>query len=188
MTSRAPPPPETTLAWTSPPETPVVDGPRSAVRLQPGSAVPMVRRTPSRSRRLATMAANIVRAQFASIAGRRRPDTVVVRRRPGGSPAAPRLPSRRFAGPPHQGRPPGGGLPALHLAGTPGSGIPRRRLYVDSGGVGGMIHALLVLAVIVFILWLLFHAAGAVIQLLWIVILAAVILWAIGFLRRRSGI
>lgn len=51
-----------------------------------------------------------------------------------------------------------------------------------------MIHTLLVLAAIIFVIWLLFHAAGALVQLLWIVILAAVILWAIGFLRRRSGI
>src|SRR5215472_14254347 len=122
MTSRAPPPPEA----------PVVGVPRSAVRLQPGSVVPMVRRTPSRSRRLATMAANIVRAQFASIAGRRTPDTVVVRRRPGGSALPPPCRLGGLQGPPHQGRPPGGGLPALHLVRTPGGGIPRRRLYVDS--------------------------------------------------------
>ena len=43
-----------------------------------------------------------------------------------------------------------------------------------------MIHALLVLAVILFILWLLFHAAGALIHLLWIAILVAVALWVIG--------
>jgi multisubunit Na+/H+ antiporter MnhE subunit len=43
-----------------------------------------------------------------------------------------------------------------------------------------MIHALLVLAVILFIIWLLFHAAGALIHLLWIAIVAALVLWVIG--------
>ncbi len=47
-----------------------------------------------------------------------------------------------------------------------------------------MIHALLVLAAVLFILWLLFHAAGAAVNLLWIVIVALVIFWLIGFFRR----
>lgn len=41
-----------------------------------------------------------------------------------------------------------------------------------------MIHALLVLAVIVFVIWLLSHAAGALLNLLWIVIVAALVIWA----------
>ncbi len=50
-----------------------------------------------------------------------------------------------------------------------------------------MIHALLVLAAIVFILWLLFHAAGALLNLLWIAIIVAIVLWLLGFARRRGG-
>ena len=46
-----------------------------------------------------------------------------------------------------------------------------------------MIHALLVLAVVLFVLWLLFHAAGGLINLLWILIVIAVVLWLLGFLR-----
>lgn len=49
-----------------------------------------------------------------------------------------------------------------------------------------MIHALLVLAVILFILWLLFHAVGALIHFLWIVIVAAVVLWVV-FAIIRAG-
>ena len=49
-----------------------------------------------------------------------------------------------------------------------------------------MIHTLLVLAAILFILWLLFHAAGALLNLLWIVILVMVVLWLLGFWRRRG--
>jgi hypothetical protein len=47
-----------------------------------------------------------------------------------------------------------------------------------------MIHALLVLAVILFIVWLLFHAVGALIHLLWIVIIAALVLWVVGAIFR----
>ena len=47
-----------------------------------------------------------------------------------------------------------------------------------------MIHALLVLAAILFVLWLLFHATGALVNLLWLVIIVAVVLWLVGFLRR----
>ena len=50
-----------------------------------------------------------------------------------------------------------------------------------------MIHSLLVLAVVLFILWLLFHGVGMVMNLLWIVILAVVVLWLLGFLRGRRG-
>jgi hypothetical protein len=49
-----------------------------------------------------------------------------------------------------------------------------------------MIHALLVLAAILFILWLLLHAAGALLNLLWIAIIVVVVLWLLGFARRRG--
>jgi hypothetical protein len=42
-----------------------------------------------------------------------------------------------------------------------------------------MVHALLVLALIFFVLWLLFHAVGALIHLLWIAIVAALVLWVV---------
>jgi hypothetical protein len=50
-----------------------------------------------------------------------------------------------------------------------------------------MIHALLVIAVILFVLWLLFHAAGALVNLLWLVIIVLVVIWLVGFLRGRSA-
>lgn len=49
-----------------------------------------------------------------------------------------------------------------------------------------MIHALLVLAVVLFVLWLLFHASGALINLLWLVIIVAAVLWVVGFFFRRG--
>ena len=50
-----------------------------------------------------------------------------------------------------------------------------------------MIHTLLVLAVVLFVLWLVFHGAGMIMNLLWIIIIAAVALWLLGFLRRGRG-
>ena len=50
-----------------------------------------------------------------------------------------------------------------------------------------MIHALLVLAVVLFVLWLLFHATGGLINLIWIVIIVPVVLWLFGFVRGRSA-
>jgi len=50
-----------------------------------------------------------------------------------------------------------------------------------------MIHALLVLALVLFVVWLVFHAAGALIHLLWLLIVAAVVLWLIGFVFRRGN-
>jgi hypothetical protein len=47
-----------------------------------------------------------------------------------------------------------------------------------------MIHALLVLAVIVFLIWLLAHAAGALLNLLWLVIIAALVIWGARMLLR----
>lgn len=52
-----------------------------------------------------------------------------------------------------------------------------------------MIHLLLVIAAILFVLWLLFHATGTLINLIWIAIIVLVILWLLGALRggRRYG-
>jgi hypothetical protein len=49
-----------------------------------------------------------------------------------------------------------------------------------------MIHALLVIAVILFVLWLLFNATGGLINLIWIAIIVLVVLWLVGFVRGRS--
>jgi hypothetical protein len=56
------------------------------------------------------------------------------------------------------------------------------------GFLGGiqMIHALLVIAVILFVLWLLFHATGGLVNLIWIAIIVLVVLWLFGFVRGRS--
>lgn len=48
-----------------------------------------------------------------------------------------------------------------------------------------MISGLLVLAVIIFLIWLIFHAVGALINLLWILIIAAVAIWAARLVLRR---
>ncbi len=48
-----------------------------------------------------------------------------------------------------------------------------------------MIHALLVIAAVLFVLWLLFHAAGAAVNLVWLAIIALVVLWLVGFFRGR---
>ena len=50
-----------------------------------------------------------------------------------------------------------------------------------------MIHLLIVAAVILFVLWLLFHAAAGLVNLLWIVIVVLVIIWLVGFLRGRRA-
>jgi hypothetical protein len=55
-----------------------------------------------------------------------------------------------------------------------------------SGGID-MIHALLVVAVILFVLWLLFHAAGGLVNLIWLAIIVLVVLWLFGFVRNRSA-
>lgn len=49
-----------------------------------------------------------------------------------------------------------------------------------------MIHTLLVLAVVLFVLWLLFHAAGTAVNLIWLAIIALVVLWLVGFFRRSA--
>jgi hypothetical protein len=48
-----------------------------------------------------------------------------------------------------------------------------------------VIHLLIVAAVILFVLWLLFHAAGALINLVWIVIVVLVVIWLVGLVRGR---
>jgi hypothetical protein len=50
-----------------------------------------------------------------------------------------------------------------------------------------MIHGLLVVAVILFVLWLLFHAAGGLVNLIWLAIIVLVVLWLFGFVRNRSA-
>ena len=50
-----------------------------------------------------------------------------------------------------------------------------------------MIHMLLVAAVILFVLWLLFHAAGALVNLIWIAILILAVIWLVGLFQRRSA-
>jgi hypothetical protein len=49
-----------------------------------------------------------------------------------------------------------------------------------------MIHALLVIAVVLFVLWLVFHAAGVLVNLIWLVIIVLVGLWLFGYVRGRS--
>lgn len=50
-----------------------------------------------------------------------------------------------------------------------------------------MIHALLVLALVLLVLWFLFHGAAALMNLIWIGIVVLVVLWLIGFMRGRSA-
>ena len=50
-----------------------------------------------------------------------------------------------------------------------------------------MIHILIVAAVILFVLWLLFHAAGAIVNLLWIAIIVLAIIWLVGLVRGRRA-
>lgn len=53
-----------------------------------------------------------------------------------------------------------------------------------------MIHALLVVAVVLFVIWILFHAASVLVSLLWILIIAALAIWVVrtifGVGRRRT--
>ncbi|HSP10158.1 MAG TPA: hypothetical protein VLU92_11240 [Candidatus Dormibacteraeota bacterium] len=49
-----------------------------------------------------------------------------------------------------------------------------------------MIHILLVIAAVLFVLWLLFHAAGAIVNLIWLAIIVLVVIWLIGLVRGRS--
>ncbi len=45
---------------------------------------------------------------------------------------------------------------------------------------------LIVAAVVLFILWVLFHAAGGLVNLLWIAIVVLAIFWLVGLFRGRS--
>ncbi|HXN77582.1 MAG TPA: hypothetical protein VN965_02280 [Candidatus Dormibacteraeota bacterium] len=49
-----------------------------------------------------------------------------------------------------------------------------------------MIHLLLVIAAVLFVLWLLFHATGALVNLIWLAIIVLVVIWLIGFFRGRT--
>jgi hypothetical protein len=50
-----------------------------------------------------------------------------------------------------------------------------------------VIHTLLLIAVVLFVLWLVFHAtAGAAVNLIWLAIIALVVLWLVGFFRRSA--
>jgi hypothetical protein len=48
-----------------------------------------------------------------------------------------------------------------------------------------LIHFLIVAAVILFVLWLLFHATAALVNLLWIAIVVLVVIWVVGLVRSR---
>ena len=50
-----------------------------------------------------------------------------------------------------------------------------------------MIHALLVIAAILLVLWFLFHAAGAMVNLIWLAIIVLVLFWLFGMIRGRSS-
>jgi hypothetical protein len=50
-----------------------------------------------------------------------------------------------------------------------------------------LIHTLLLIAVVLFVLWLVFHAtAGVAVNLIWLAIIALVVLWLVGFFRRST--
>jgi hypothetical protein len=49
-----------------------------------------------------------------------------------------------------------------------------------------MIHLLLLIAAVLFVLWLLFHAAGALVNLIWLAIIVLVVIWLIGLARGRT--
>jgi len=51
-----------------------------------------------------------------------------------------------------------------------------------------MIHLLIVAAVILFVLWLLFHAAGGLVNLIWIVIVVLALIWIFGLVRGRRAL
>jgi hypothetical protein len=50
-----------------------------------------------------------------------------------------------------------------------------------------LIHALLVIAAILLVLWFLFHATGALVNLIWIAIAVLVLFWIFGMIRGRSA-
>jgi hypothetical protein len=50
-----------------------------------------------------------------------------------------------------------------------------------------LIHALLVIAAVLVVLWFLFHATGAIMNLIWIIVAILVVLWIVGLLRGRTA-
>jgi hypothetical protein len=52
-------------------------------------------------------------------------------------------------------------------------------------GSSKLIHLLIVVAVILFVLWLLFHATAGLVNLIWIAILVLVVIWLVGLFRSR---
>jgi hypothetical protein len=50
-----------------------------------------------------------------------------------------------------------------------------------------VIHLLIVAAIVLFVLWLLFHAAGAIVNLIWIAIIVLAIIWLVGLFRGRRA-
>jgi hypothetical protein len=50
-----------------------------------------------------------------------------------------------------------------------------------------MIHTLLVIAAILLVLWFLFHASGALVNLIWIAIVVLVVLWLLGMVSGRRA-
>jgi len=54
------------------------------------------------------------------------------------------------------------------------------------GECSEVIHLLMVAAVVLFVLWVLFHATGTLVNLLWIGIVVLAILWLVGLFRSRS--
>ena len=65
-----------------------------------------------------------------------------------------------------------------------GGSLPNQSL---KKGAVTLIHALLVIAAVLLVLWFLFHATGALVNLIWIAIVVLVVLWLIGMLRGRSA-
>lgn len=49
-----------------------------------------------------------------------------------------------------------------------------------------MIHLLLVIAAVLLVLWLLFHATVSLVNLIWIAIVILIVLWLVGFMRGRT--
>ncbi|HEX9098236.1 MAG TPA: hypothetical protein VF956_01970 [Candidatus Dormibacteraeota bacterium] len=43
------------------------------------------------------------------------------------------------------------------------------------------------LAAVLFVLWLLFHATGALVNLIWLAIIVLVVIWLVGLVRGRSA-
>lgn len=50
-----------------------------------------------------------------------------------------------------------------------------------------MIHTLLVVAAVLVVLWLLFHATVGLMNLIWIAVVVLIVLWLIGLMRGRTA-